>query len=81
MKNIEDERCKIKVKITAYKKEKRKIATEGNDDESTHLNFGGQKISTKRSTLCQVKGSLLATMLTGRREGRNISIERMSKSD
>ena len=33
-----------------------------------HLNVGGKKMTTKRSTLCQVEGSLLASMFSGRRE-------------
>ena len=41
-------------------------AIEGKDDETINLNVSGQKLTTKRSTLCQVEGSLLATMLNGR---------------
>ena len=37
------------------------------------LNVGGTKMATKRSTLCQVKGSLLASMFSGRWED---SVER-----
>ena len=33
-----------------------------------NLNVGGQKFTTKRSTLCQVDGSLLASMFSGRWE-------------
>ena len=39
-----------------------------NGDDIIHLNIGGQKFSTTRSTLCQVEGSLLATMFSGRWE-------------
>ncbi len=38
-----------------------------------YLNVGGQKLTTKRSTLCQVEGSLLARMFSGRWED---SVER-----
>ena len=44
-------------------------AIEGKDDETINLNVSGQKLTTKRSTLCQVEGSLLVTMLNGRWEG------------
>jgi hypothetical protein len=38
------------------------------DDDIINLNIGGQKMTTKRSTLCQVEGSLLASMFSGRWE-------------
>ncbi|XP_028412328.1 uncharacterized protein LOC114535147 [Dendronephthya gigantea] len=34
------------------------------DDNIIRLNVGGQKFTTKRSTLCQVEGSLFATMFS-----------------
>ena len=37
-------------------------------DMIIHLNVGGQKFSTKRSTLCQVEGSLLTVMFSDRWE-------------
>ena len=39
-----------------------------NDNDIIHLNIGGQELTTKRSTLCQVENSLLATMFSGRWE-------------
>ena len=39
-----------------------------NGNDIIHLNVGGQKLTTKRSTLCQVENSLLATMFSGRWE-------------
>ena len=36
------------------------------DNDIIHLNVGGQKLTTKRSTLCQIENSLLATMFSGR---------------
>jgi hypothetical protein len=38
------------------------------DDDLIDLNIGGQKLTTTRSTLCQVEGSLLASMFSGRWE-------------
>ncbi|CAB3976897.1 Chaperone dnaK2 [Paramuricea clavata] len=38
------------------------------DDDIINLNIGGHKMTTKRSTLCQVEGSLLASMFSGRWE-------------
>jgi hypothetical protein len=35
-------------------------AGEVSDNDIIHLNVGGQKLTTERSTLCQVEGSLLA---------------------
>ena len=45
-------------------------AVEVSDDDIVHLNVGGQKFTTTRATLCQVEGSLLATMFNGRWEDR-----------
>ena len=44
-------------------------AVEVNDDDIIHLNVGGQRLSTKRATLCRVQVSLLASMFSGRWEG------------
>ena len=67
---IEGERAIIKAEVEAYEAEKvRMKAIEVKDDDIIHLNVGGKKITTKRSTLCQVKGSLLASMFSGRWEG------------
>ena len=38
------------------------------DNDIINLNVGGKKLTTRRSTLCQVKNSLLATMFSGRWE-------------
>ena len=43
-------------------------AVEVSDNDIIHLNVGGHKLTTKRSTLCQVEGSLLASMFSGRWE-------------
>ena len=39
-----------------------------NDNDIIHLNVGGQKLTSKRSTLCQIENSLLANMFSGRWE-------------
>jgi hypothetical protein len=42
---------------------------ENTNDDVIELNVGGQRMATKRSTLCQIKGSLLASMFGGRWKG------------
>ena len=69
VKIIEDERAKMKAEVEAYEAEKRRMtAIAVKDDDIITLNVGGTKMTTKRSTLCQVKGSLLASMFSGRWE-------------
>ena len=66
---IEGERAIIKAEVEAFEAEKLRMkAIEVKDDDIINLNVGGKKITTKRSTLCQVKGSLLASMFSGRWE-------------
>ena len=66
---VESERAKIKAEIEAYNAEKQRIeAVNVNDDDLIDLNVGGTKLTTTRSTLCQVEGSLLASMFSGRWE-------------
>jgi hypothetical protein len=43
-------------------------AVEVSDNDIIELNVGGHKLTTKRSTLCQVEGSLFASMFSGRWE-------------
>ncbi|CAB3980897.1 Chaperone dnaK2 [Paramuricea clavata] len=66
---IEAERAKMKAELDAYNAEKQRMkAVEVSDSDIIHLNVGGHKLTTKRSTLCQVEGSLLASMFSGRWE-------------
>ena len=66
---IEEERAKMRQEVEAYKAEKLRMkAVEVSDNDIINLNVGGTKITTKRSTLCQVKDSLLASMFSGRWE-------------
>jgi hypothetical protein len=66
---IEGERAKMKAELDAYNAEKQRMkAVEVSDSDIIHLNVGGHKLTTKRSTLCQVEGSLLASMFSGRWE-------------
>ena len=66
---VESERAKIKAEIEAYKAEKERIeAVNVRDDDLINLNVGGTKLTTTRSTLCQVEDSLLAAMFSGRWE-------------
>ena len=68
---VESERAKMKAEVEAYEAEKLKMnAVKVSDDDIINLNVGGQKITTKRSTLCQVEGSLLASMFSGRWENK-----------
>ncbi|CAB4025419.1 Chaperone dnaK2 [Paramuricea clavata] len=66
---VEGERDKMKAEIEAYQAEKQRMkAVDVSDDDIILLNVGGQKFTSTRSTLCQVEGSLLATMFSGRWE-------------
>jgi hypothetical protein len=68
---IEEERAKMKAELDAYNAEKQIMkAVVVSDNDIIHLNVGGHKLTTKRSTLCQVEGSLLASisMFSGRWE-------------
>ena len=66
---VQSERAKIKAEVEAYNAEKEKIeAVNVNDDDLIDLNVGGTKLTTTRSTLCQVQDSLLASMFSGRWE-------------
>ena len=66
---IQDERAKLKAELDKYNAVKQKMkAIDVSDDDIISLNVGGQKFTTTRSTLCQVEGSLLSTMFSGRWE-------------
>ena len=66
---IEKEREKMKAEVEAYNAEKERMETVSvRDDDIIHLNVSGLKLTTNRSTLCQVEGSLLASMFSGRWE-------------
>jgi hypothetical protein len=66
---VDEERVKMKAEFGVYEAEKLRInSIQVKDDDIIKLNVGGTKITTKRSTLCQVKGSLLASMFSGRWE-------------
>ena len=66
---IEKEREKMKAEVEAYNAEKERMETVlVRDDDIIHLDVSGLKLKTNRSTLCQVQGSLLASMFSGRWE-------------
>ena len=66
---VEVERAKMKAEIETYNAEKQRMkAADVSDDDIIHLNVGGQQFTSTRSTLCQVEGSLLAIMFSGRWE-------------
>ncbi len=66
---VEEERAKMRQEIEAYKAEKLRMkAVVVSDDDIINLNVGGKKMTTKRSTLCQVKDSLFSSMFSGRWE-------------
>ncbi len=55
--------------VQAYKAEKERMeAFVASVDDIIDLNVGGRKLRTTRSTLCQVEGSFLASMFSGRWE-------------
>ena len=65
---VKDERSK-KAEVDAYHVEKKRMkSVMGNNSDIVHLNVGGKRMTTKKSTLCQVEGSLLASMFSGRWE-------------
>ena len=68
---IEGERAKLKAEMEAFEAEKEMMKSlDVSDDDIIFLNVGGQKYTTTRSTLCQVEGSLLAAMFSGRWESK-----------
>ena len=67
---VERERANLKAEVEALNAEKQRMEAIEVSDDIIHLNVGGQKFSTTRATLCQIEGSLLATMFNGRWEDR-----------
>ena len=66
---VKEERAKMMVGVQAYKAEKERMeAFVVSDDDIIDLKVGGKKLNTTRSTLCQVEGSFLASMFSGRWE-------------
>ena len=66
---IENERETMKAEVEAYNAEKERMETVSvRDDDIIRLDVSGLKLKTTRSTLCQVEGSLLASMFSGRWE-------------
>ena len=58
----------VKAKVEANNSEKQIKEITNMSDDIINLNVGGKKLTTLRSTLCQVEDSLLATMFSGRWE-------------
>ena len=68
---VERERANLKAEVDALNAERQRMeAIKVSDDDIIHLNVGGKVFTTTRDTLCQVEGSLLATMFNGRWEDR-----------
>jgi hypothetical protein len=66
---IEKAKAQLKCEREAFEEEKavmNKLPTQG--DQIVELNIGGENITTHRSTLCAVQGSMLAAMFSGRWE-------------
>ena len=63
---VESEKLKAKADLYNLGIEETKAMI--SSDDIIYLNVGGQKITTRRSTLCAVEGSLLASMFSGRWE-------------
>ena len=58
------------IKFEVYDAEKQRMnAGEVRNDDIIRLNVGGKKLCTTRATLCQVEGSFLASLFSGRWEG------------
>ena len=63
------ERARFKADVAVNNPEmQQKEAVDMSDDDIINLNVGGTKLTTLRSTLCQVQDSLLASMFSGRWE-------------
>ena len=63
---IETEEHKVKAEVTALneeKKQKQEIIV--GDDDIIRLNIGGKKFTSQKYTLCQIEGSLFATIFSG----------------
>ena len=67
---VERERANLKAEVEALNAEKQRMEAVDVSNDIIHLNVGGQRFSTTRATLCQVEGSLFATMFNGRWEDR-----------
>ena len=66
---IEAKRKEVESQEKALNDEReRMMQTVVKDDDVISLNIGGKNMAASRSTLCQVKGSLLASMFSGRWE-------------
>ena len=64
---VGSERARFKADVAVNNPEmQQKEAVDMSDDDIINLNVGGTKLTTLRSTLCQVEDSLLATMFSGR---------------
>ena len=71
VKRVEAMRNEVETKDKALKVEKESMMKiEVEDDDVISLNIGGTIMAAARSTLCQVEGSLLASMFSGRWEDR-----------
>ena len=57
---IQEERKKMQAEVEVFNTYKQGLNV--SDDDIIQLNVGGQKFTATRSTLCQINGSLLATM-------------------
>ncbi|CAB4017448.1 Hypothetical predicted protein [Paramuricea clavata] len=81
---IEGERAKMKAELDAYNAEKQRMkAVEVSDNDIIELNVGGHKLTTKRSTLCQVeeRPALLPKVAEDQAESFNNLLEYLGLSD
>ena len=69
-KKLESKKKEVEEHESALEKEKNQMQSVVADDDIIYLNIGGETMHCSRSTLCQVKGSLLASMFSGRWEDR-----------
>ena len=66
---VGSERARFKANVAVNNPEmQQKEAVDMSDDDIINLNVGGTKLTTLRSTLCQVEDSLLTAMFSGRWE-------------
>ena len=66
--NLERKKKEVDKEADALKTEKKQMQSAVSHEDIIYLNIGGDTMSCSRATLCQVEGSLLATMFSGRWE-------------
>jgi hypothetical protein len=78
MTTLQREREDFEREKKEFEDEKKRMQSITREDDIISLNVGGEKMSCKRSTLCQIQNSLLSSMFNGRWEDK---LERDAKGN